>query len=135
MTIRIQRVESGALALVIAAIFVSFGYPWWALLAAFLIFDLSALGYLRGGPAAPVLYNLVHNYTAPALLVLVYVSGVVPAPWMWPVGLIAGCWAFHVAVDRALGFGLKSSEGFQHTHLGMIGKGRRGHRPGGSTEN
>ncbi|WP_240639249.1 DUF4260 family protein [Micromonospora ureilytica] len=33
-------------------------------------------------------------------------------------------WAFHIAVDRALGYGLKTTEGFEHTHLGRMGKAR-----------
>ena len=43
-----QRVEAGALALaaVVAAVLL---YPgsWWVVLAAFLVFDLSMLGYVR----------------------------------------------------------------------------------------
>ncbi|TDB99096.1 DUF4260 family protein [Actinomadura sp. 7K534] len=30
--------------------------------------------------------------------------------------------AFHVGVDRALGYGLKLPDSFRHTHLGEIGK-------------
>ena len=29
----------------------------------------------------------------------------------------------HIAVDRALGYGLKRSTGFKDTHLGQIGRG------------
>jgi hypothetical protein len=35
------------------------------------------------------------------------------------IGLI---WIIHIAVDRALGYGLKLSTGFQDTHLGRIGR-------------
>jgi len=35
---------------------------------------------------------------------------------------VALAWGFHVAVDRALGYGLKFGDDFQHTHLGWIGK-------------
>jgi hypothetical protein len=38
--------------------------------------------------------------------------------WALPAGLI---WAGHIAMDRALGYGLKHPDGFQHTHLGRIG--------------
>jgi len=37
------------------------------------------------------------------------------------VGLL---WAFHIAGDRVLGYGLKFTSGFQDTHLGRIGKQR-----------
>ncbi|WP_281964856.1 DUF4260 family protein [Serinicoccus marinus] len=35
---------------------------------------------------------------------------------------VAGTWAFHIAVDRLLGYGLKFTDSFAHTHLGEIGK-------------
>ncbi|GGM62558.1 hypothetical protein GCM10011608_54680 [Micromonospora sonchi] len=44
-------------------------------------------------------------------------------------GVLAIAWAFHIAIDRALGCGLKMTEGFGHTHLGPIGTAR----PAGST--
>ena len=37
-------------------------------------------------------------------------------------GVLACSWAFHVGVDRALGYGLKLPENsFRSTHLGQIG--------------
>lgn len=45
-----------------------------------------------------------------------------PGPVAWWTGLAALSWAFHVAVDRALGYGLKLAAGFEHTHLGRIGR-------------
>jgi hypothetical protein len=35
---------------------------------------------------------------------------------------IAMIWMAHIGIDRALGYGLKYSEGFGFTHLGRIGK-------------
>jgi hypothetical protein len=34
-------------------------------------------------------------------------------------------WFFHIFVDRALGYGLKHTEGFHHTHLGPVGKAKK----------
>jgi hypothetical protein len=40
-----------------------------------------------------------------------------------PLLLLAGTvLLFHSAFDRALGYGLKYVSGFQHTHLGQIGR-------------
>jgi len=101
----IHRVEGGAIAAAAALAFVSTGFVWWWLLVLFLIFDLSALGYARSNRAGAVGYNLVHNYTAPSVLTLTFgvlLSAGMPA---WPLAFIAGCWFFHVGVDRALGYG------------------------------
>jgi hypothetical protein len=53
---------------------------------------------------------------AVALAVLVAVVVVFPE-----CGVLACAWAFHVGVDRALGYGLKLPDSFRSTHLGRIG--------------
>ncbi len=95
-------------------------YPWWWLLVAFPIFDISALGYIEGPKAGAFLYNSVHSLIGPSLLAGVFVftsSDIVLA--------VTLLWLFHIFVDRALGYGLKHSKGFHHTHLGPIGKARK----------
>jgi len=117
----IQRVEAAALAalLLIAAIVL---YPpwWWALLALFLVFDLSMLGYLRSLRLGAAAYNLVHSYLGPTVLGALALLSADALRW-W-CGLLALAWAFHVAADRALGYGLKLTDAFEHTHLGWIGR-------------
>lgn len=118
-----QRVEAGAVAL-IALVAVVAVYPgwWWVVLVAFLAFDLSMLGYVHSTAAGATTYNLVHNYAFPALagmgaLALEPVSPVASTA----AGVLACAWAFHVGVDRALGYGLKLPDSFTNTHLGRIG--------------
>ena len=118
-----QRVEAGAVALV-ALVAVVAVYPgwWWVVLAAFLAFDLSMLGYAHSTAAGATTYNLVHNYAFPAVagvaaLALEPVSSAASAA----TGVLACAWAFHVGVDRALGYGLKLPDSFRNTHLGRIG--------------
>jgi hypothetical protein len=121
MTTTIQRIENAAIAAAILLAVVAHGQPWWLLLAAFLVFDLSAVGYLRSARAGAVTYNVVHNYTGPAVVLsLHFILLIVDLHVIW-LALLAACWAFHVAVDRALGYGLKL-EDFAHTHLGRIGR-------------
>lgn len=116
-----QRIENALIAISILVAVVVAGLPWWILFAAFLLFDLSAIGYLHNSRTGAFFYNLVHNYSGPALVALLYVI------LYWRGGatiwllMVAACWAFHVAVDRAVGYGLKL-ETFQHTHLGVTGK-------------
>jgi len=121
MIISLQRIENLALAAVIAIAYIYIGFPWWTLLAMFLVFDLSALGYLHSPRSGALWYNLVHNYTAPALLGAVYLLFALNDKPVWILGFLAGTWAFHIAVDRALGYGLKLPDAFQNTHLGRIG--------------
>ena len=58
-----------------------------------------------------------HVLLWPALLL---VAGLV-AQQRLPVDL-AAIWTVHIAIDRALGYGLKLPGGFRETHLGMIGR-------------
>lgn len=117
----IQRLENGAIAIAITIAVIAAGQPWWWLAVAFLLFDLSALGYAGNPRFGALLYNAVHNYTAPAVLMVVYACFILGGQNLRWLALIAACWAFHVAVDRALGYGLKLHD-FTHTHLGRIGR-------------
>jgi hypothetical protein len=114
-----ERTENLAIAATVVVVFVRLHFSWWWLPVFFMAFDLSAAGYLVDNRFGGVCYNLAHAYIAPAVLLLSYVvSG---TRWCAFVGLL---WAFHIAVDRVLGYGLKFASSFQHTHLGTIGKKR-----------
>ncbi|TDE37653.1 DUF4260 family protein [Actinomadura sp. 6K520] len=121
---RTQRAEAGAVALIalVAAVMLYPGW-WWVVLVAFLVFDLSMLGYVRSTAAGAATYNMVHNYAFPAVagLAALTMEPVSPAT-STAAGVIACAWAFHVGVDRALGYGLKLPDSFRNTHLGRIGR-------------
>ncbi|MBX3093612.1 MAG: DUF4260 domain-containing protein [Cryobacterium sp.] len=99
---------------------------WWFPLAVFLAFDLSALGYLHSTRIGAACYNAIHTYAWPAALGAAALLSNPTAPdlaqWL---ALIALAWAFHVGIDRMLGYGLKHRDHFTHTHLGPIGRSRR----------
>ena len=104
--------------LVLLAIFLfrNLGYDWWWFAIFFLAPDLSMVGYLAGSRVGAMTYNFVHHK---ALAISVYVGGVLLAnPLLQFVGLIL---LAHSSFDRIFGYGLKYSDAFQHTHLGMIG--------------
>ena len=118
-----QRVEAGAVTLA-ALVAVVAVYPewWWVVLAAFLAFDLSMLGYLRSRAAGATTYNVVHNYAFPALAAVAALTlEPVSEALSTTAGVLACAWAFHVGLDRALGYGLKLPDSFRSTHLGQIG--------------
>lgn len=128
---RIVSLEYLFAAVLVALFFVVIGdFQWWWLLVLFPLFDISMVGYLVGAQVGAMTYNIVHSLVGPALLTVLYI---------FTVGYTAAdstrayssdhfllfvilVWLFHIFVDRALGFGLKSREGFHHTHLGKIGK-------------
>lgn len=92
------------------------GFSW--LLFAILILapDLSMLGYLAGPRVGAVAYNAMHTLIAPGILALL--GWWLTLPLLTALALIL---LAHVAVDRALGYGLKYASGFKDTHLGRIG--------------
>jgi hypothetical protein len=82
------------------------------------------LGYLAGPRIGAWLYNLAHSYAVAAIalgagLLAQLSSG--PRGDLLGVGLI---WCAHIGLDRALGYGLKSTAAFRVTHLGKIGRDR-----------
>lgn len=86
----------------------------WTLFAVLFLFpDLSMLGYVAGPRVGAVSYNALHWYVFP--LVFIAIGTKAGLGHVLSIGLI---WVAHIAMDRALGFGLKYSEGFGATHLG-----------------
>jgi hypothetical protein len=73
-------------------------------------------GYLINNKVGARSYNALHNATFPTLLIAFGL--IIDIEWISILGI---CWTFHIAVDRALGYGLKHEESFAHTHLGKIG--------------
>ncbi|WP_062465086.1 DUF4260 domain-containing protein [Demequina soli] len=116
--IRWQRLEGGAIALAAAAAGpLAFGFAWWWPVALFLAFDLSALGYAAGPRVGAALYNAGHSYAGAVVCAAVFALTGADA---W--AIVALAWAVHIGLDRALGYGLKHPDAFQHTHLGWIGR-------------
>lgn len=120
----IQRIESGLIAALamIATITIDRGL-WWFPLVVFLVFDLSALGYLKTPVVGAFWYNAIHTYTWPAILAVIALltrdSSTSLSIWL---ALTALAWTFHVGVDRMLGYGIKLPDAFTSTHLGRIGR-------------
>jgi hypothetical protein len=93
------------------------GMAWWLALLAFFAPDLSFTGYVAGNRIGAMVYNLVHLYAFG--LGLVAIGAVLATPMLAALGAL---WLAHAGFDRMLGYGLKSTEGFGVTHLGLIGK-------------
>jgi len=92
-------------------------FAWWWYPALLFTPDLSMIGYLINPKIGAVTYNSIHHK---ALGISLYGLGIMFASQ--PLQL-AGLILFgHSSMDRVLSYGLKYSDSFQHTHLGMIGR-------------
>lgn len=101
----LARGEGGAIAVVAAAVFISFGFSWWWPLVLFPLLDLSFLGYAGGIRIGGIVYNAAHNYIVPSILAATHAVLVLVGTGAEPLVFIAGVWFFHVGLDRALGYG------------------------------
>jgi len=111
------RLEGLAMAAVTAVLYAKTGASWWLFAALWLTPDLSMLGYLAGPCWGARCYNAVHTYVVPAALAISAL--LLKTPALLPFTLI---WVNHIGVDRLLGYGLKYSDGFGFTHLGLLSK-------------
>jgi hypothetical protein len=115
-TTRWLRIEGAAVLVAVLTAYAASGSSWLLFIGLLLVPDLSMLGYLAGPRIGAMSYNAAHLYAWPALLLAGWGAGL--AVWTLAPGLV---WAAHIALDRALGYGLKEPDSFQHTHLGWIG--------------
>ena len=105
---------------VAVAAFHALGGGWQLFAVLFLVPDLSMLGYRAGPRVGAACYNAGHSYLGPAL---VGALGLYTSDHL--IQQIAAIWVAHVGFDRALGYGLKYTEGFGFTHLGFKGRAAR----------
>jgi short subunit fatty acids transporter len=116
-----RRLVYGALALALLAFVVvevvKHGTGFWQLAAFGVGPDLALLlgtgaGLARGQlhPRAVPAYNALHRFWGPLALLLVAVA-------VLPLGYFVGAlaWAFHIALDRTVGYGQRTSDGFQRS--------------------
>ena len=116
----ILRAEGLALLAAATAAYAQTGLGWGLFAILFLAPDVFMLGYLRGPRLGSWIYNLGHSTMVPFMLIAIGFAFDVPVSMA--VGLI---WMAHVGFDRAVGYGLKYSDDFKHTHLGTPFAGSR----------
>ena len=114
----LQRLEGGVMLALGIIAYAWLGQSWLTFGILLLAPDLAMLGYMRSTAVGTLTYNLAHTSVGPALLALL---GLATGPLAFG---LAAIWTAHIGVDRLLGYGLKLDSGFEHTHLGPIGKAR-----------
>lgn len=113
----ILRAEQVAVMAAGVVIWVANGGQAWLLLPAWLLVDLSMVGYLRGPLLGSITYNAAHNLVLP--IVLLGIGWWTGTAWMVLAGAV---FLTHDGLDRTLGYGLKLPTDFRDTHLGRIGR-------------
>ncbi|MFB6258660.1 MAG: DUF4260 domain-containing protein [Flavobacteriales bacterium] len=96
-------------------LFIYTPFSWCWFIALLLAPDIGMLGYLSGPRTGAWSYNLFHHK---GIALAFFAFG-----WYgsFPVLELVGIILFaHSAMDRMLGYGLKYSDNFEHTHLGWI---------------
>ena len=90
---------------------------WGVFWALFFVTDVSFAAYLISKKFATIAYNVSHHQGLFA--VLLALGYWMATDWIMQVSLI---FLAHSNFDRVMGYGLKYSDSFDHTHLGWIGK-------------
>lgn len=91
-------------------------FSWWLWAILFLAPDISMLGYLANTTIGAYAYNLIHHKLTGVLVLL---AGYLLHE---DITIFIGILLFaHSCFDRVFGYGLKYTDDFTHTHLGMIG--------------
>jgi hypothetical protein len=104
---------------------------WWWYILLVIGPDIGMIGYLGGPRLGAITYNILHHKGIAVLLFSVALFSDLhtlfdPATFLERTALFTALVLFgHSCMDRALGYGLKFTDSFQHTHLGMIGKGTK----------
>ena len=114
----ILKLESAGLFILFTGAYFHF-YPgtWGLYIALFFVPDVSFAFFLLTKRLGAIAYNIFHHQ---GILVLLFLIGYyVKEDSMMKVSLI---FLAHSTFDRVAGYGLKYFDGFDHTHLGWVGK-------------
>lgn len=120
----LQRGEGAVIALLMIVALYFTMPPWWLVVLVLIAPDLSMAAYWLGPRLGAAIYNLAHWLVLPILLGMADMTFQAMDAGLGLGTMIAMIWTLHIAIDRALGYGLKHPTGFRDTHLGRIGRGR-----------
>lgn len=112
---KIIQLEELAMFLLSIYLFSQLSFAWWWYLVLILTPDIGMIGYAFSNKAGAIAYNLFHHK---AVALAVYVFGLSQQNETIQ---LAGLILFgHSSMDRMMGYGLKTYEGFKFTHLGKL---------------
>ncbi|OJG93461.1 hypothetical protein RV15_GL000063 [Enterococcus silesiacus] len=94
------------------SLYIKLGFPILYFFIFLLLPDVSMVGYISNPAIGAKIYNLGHNLVFPVLLTFIYLFSQTPL-----LLAIAIVWSAHIFMDRTMGYGLKYSDEFKHTHI------------------
>jgi len=110
------RMEETALLVGAVLLYWQMHFSWVLFAVLFLAPDLFMVGFLAGPKVGAAVYNIGHMVVWP---LVAFGVGWRMGQSVWEaVGIT---WFAHIAMDRALGFGLKYPTNFKDTHLQHVG--------------
>src|SRR5690242_16056262 len=121
LPIYFERAEGAVLFVAMSGLFFALHGGLLTYIIVLIAVDISIAGYLAGPKVGAIIYNLFHNIAGPLVLLGI---GLLSTQIVF-LGSWALVWLAHIGLDRALGLGLKYPDGFGHTTLGTVGRGRR----------
>lgn len=92
-----------------------YNFNWLLFILFFFAPDISMFGYLINKHIGAIIYNIVHTYITPA--VVIAIGFFLSANIIVASGII---WIAHIGMDRMFGYGLKYPTNFKDTHLGRV---------------
>ena len=113
----IIKLEEAAIFLFCLFLFSQLDLAWWWFPALLFAPDIGMIGYAINPRIGAYTYNVLHHRLV-ATLVAVYALTNGNVYWQ----LVALILFAHISLDRILGYGLKYTDSFGNTHLGLIGK-------------
>lgn len=116
ITITLEEAAMAILGIYLLTIY-NLGLPIWLWVILFFSPDVGMLGYIINTRVGAITYNLFHHKGIAIILAALgyYFQNEV----LIAIGILLFA---HSSFDRVLGYGLKYTDNFQHTHLGKIGR-------------
>jgi hypothetical protein len=109
------RIEEAAMLILAVYLNNQLPYAAWLYWVLFLTPDIGMIGYLVNTSVGAFTYNIFHHK---GIAIAFFIAGIaLQVQVLQFIGLLL---FGHSAFDRMLGYGLKHSDSFKHTHLGWL---------------
>ena len=106
------RIEGLVLLILSSIMFFNQNGIWIIYLALIFLPDIGMSGYFVNTKIGAVVYNLFHTTAIPATLLVIFFL-----TQQYSLLIFGFVWLAHIGIDRLMGYGLKYTDEFKHTHM------------------